>query len=149
LAFGAGALIAAACDFRVACQATSFKVTAINYGSANATWSLPRIVGAARAKDILMTGREVSADEGLRIGLFDRLATTADVVGAALQLGETIAAKPAAAVSMIKSMIEGSYSLSLTDAWLAEHQHVLDSLSSGGHNGRELFSSFNQRQTAK
>lgn len=108
-ALGAGALIAAACDFRVAAPAASFKVTAIGYGSANASWSLPRLVGVARAKDILMTGRTVGADEGLAIGLFDRLAD--DALAGALALANEILRHPASGVADVKRLVDAAPAL--------------------------------------
>jgi enoyl-CoA hydratase/carnithine racemase len=142
LAHGAGALLAAACDLRVACAATAFKVTAINYGSANATWSLPRIVGAARAKDILMTGRSVGADEGLRIGLFDRLAQDVSVLDAALELAAEIAAKPAGAVQAVKALVDGAADRSLEAGWRAEHEQVLAALEAQESPGSAVFRGF-------
>ena len=146
LAFGAGALIAAACDFRVACPASEFKVTAINYGSANATWSLPRIVGAARAKDILMTGRKVGAEEGLRIGLFDRLAARGEVLDLAIALAQEIAAKPPAAVAAAKALVDQSFDGTMAVGWQREHQHVLATLEEGGRKGADVFAAFGSGQ---
>lgn len=142
IAHGAGALIAAACDFRVAGPATEFKVTAIKYGSANATWSLPRIVGPARAKDIIMTGRAVGADEGLRIGLFDRSASGGSVLEDALRLANEIAARPTHAIRAAKTLIDCSRGLTREQGWQAEHDHVLGSLESGGQAGRDVFDAF-------
>jgi enoyl-CoA hydratase/carnithine racemase len=139
-AFGAGALLAAAADFRIATRDTEFKVTAVNYGSANATWSLPRVIGLPRAKHILMTGRVVGTDEGLAIGLYDEVAD--DVVECALQLGGLISSKPATGVAAIKSLADASYASSLKAGWVAEHDHVLHQLSENGQAGNQVFSSF-------
>lgn len=141
LAHGAGALLAAACDFRVAGPTASFKVTAIGYGSANATWSLPRLIGAARAKDILMTGREVSLEEGSMIGLFDRVHES-DALEGALALTELITRHPPYGVSTVKRLVDASASLSLRDAWQAEHDAMLESFDSQGAGGSEVFEKF-------
>jgi enoyl-CoA hydratase/carnithine racemase len=142
LAYGAGALIAAACDVRIACAATRFKVTAIDYGSANATWSLPRLIGPARAKDILMTGRIVGAEEGLRIGLFDRLAATGDVLALALELGSEIATKPTEGVRAVKTLVDGCLDQPLDRAWQAEHDQLLREFEAGSRSGAEMFDRF-------
>lgn len=142
LAHGAGALLAAACDLRVAGANSAFKVTAINYGSANATWSLPRIVGTARAKDILMTGRSVGSDEGLRIGLFDRLAQDRSVLAAAIELAGEIAAKPTGAVQAVKALVDGSLDRSTEAGWRAEHEQVLAALMAQESPGSAVFSGF-------
>lgn len=142
IAYGAGALIACACDFRVAGPGARFKVTAINYGSANATWSLSRIVGATRAKDILMTGRAVDAEEGQRIGLYDRLAEAGQEMVSAMALAREIASKSPTGVEAVKALVDASIGQSIEQGWQAEHDHVLQSLSQQQKGGAQVFTSF-------
>lgn len=142
LAHGAGALIAAACDFRVACPTARFKVTAIGYGSANATWSLPQLVGVARAKDILMTGREVGAEEGMVIGLFDRLAGDGDALAAAINLAGDICKYPKSGVGAVKALVDASLTRSPQDGWQAEHDTMLASFTDQPTGGSDVFSGF-------
>lgn len=141
LAHGAGALLAAACDFRVAGPGARFKVTAISYGSANATWSLPRLVGAARAKHILMTGREVGGEEGLAIGLFDSL-TPYDALDGALALAKDIARQASAGVRSVKSLVDKSLGMPIKEAWQAEHDAMLATFKDLPTAGKDVFSSF-------
>ncbi len=145
-AFGAGALIAAAADFRIASRNAEFKVTAVNYGSANATWSLPRVVGLPTAKHILMTGRLVESEEGLAIGLYDELPDV-DVVESALRLATQIASKPSTGIAAIKSLANASFSGSLDAGWDAEFHHVLNQLEEGGQAGNQVFESFFETRT--
>lgn len=140
-AFGAGALIAAASDFRIAGPNAEFKVTAVNYGSANATWSLPRLVGLSRAKHILMTGRIVKASEGLMMGLFDEIANAA-ALDAALELAAQIASKPVSAIRAIKALTNQSMNRDIDTAWQAEFDHVYEQLSSNDAGGEEIFDTF-------
>ena len=133
LAHGAGALIAAVSDFRV---------TAINYGSANAAWSLPRLVGPSRAKDIIMTGRRVGAVEGQQIGLFDRLCDANTLIDDALELASEIASKDSGAIAVAKRLVDQADRSTLAEAWQAEHQHVLSSLDQGEHSDSEVFAKF-------
>ncbi len=144
-AFGAGALMAAAADFRIATPTTEFKVTAVNYGSANATWSLPRLVGASRAKQILMTGRVVGASEGLAIGLFDGLAES-DGLNTALELAAQIAAKPRSAIHNIKRLVNRAIDSPVEQAWQAEFDHVLGQLNSTEQGGNAVFETFLSRR---
>lgn len=144
-AFGAGALMAAAADFRIATPTTEFKVTAVNYGSANATWSLPRLVGPARAKHILMTGRVVDAQEGLAIGLFDELAEP-DGLKTALELATQIAAKPASAIHNIKRLVNCAIDSPMEEAWQSEFDHVLGQLNSTEQRGNAVFKTFLSRK---
>jgi enoyl-CoA hydratase/carnithine racemase len=142
LAYGAGALIAAACDFRIAGPGSAFKVTAIGYGSANATWSLPRLVGPARAKDILMTGRVVLPDEGVAIGLFDRVATGQSALDLALQLAGEIADHAPAGVCGVKSLVDRCLEKTVAEGWNAEHQLMLQSFATQAREGSAVFNAF-------
>ena len=54
LCYGGGTVMATAMDFLVGCEKTSFRFLAVNYGQMNATWSLPRLVGINRAKELLV-----------------------------------------------------------------------------------------------
>ncbi|RDV06292.1 enoyl-CoA hydratase/isomerase family protein [Sphingorhabdus pulchriflava] len=141
-AFGAGALMAAASDFRIASNKAEFKVTAINYGSANATWSLPSIVGPTTAKQILMTGKTVTASEGLSNGLFDQLVEPCNLLESARQLAISIAEKPKEAVKAVKTLVRNAQQLTVADAWQAEHDHVLSQLDDGSQRGDEVFAKF-------
>ena len=59
LCYGGGTVLATSLDFLVGCEKTSFRFLAVNYGQMNATWSLPQLVGIHRAKELLLSGREV------------------------------------------------------------------------------------------
>ncbi|MDE2435951.1 MAG: enoyl-CoA hydratase/isomerase family protein [Sphingomonadales bacterium] len=142
LAYGAGALIAAACDLRIASERATFKVTAINYGSANATWSLPRLVGTAAAKDILMTGRAVSSEEGYRIGLFNRITTDATLLDSAIALASEIAGKQPDGVMAIKALVNASQGASIEEGWRAEHEAMLEAFGELNHSGAMVFEGF-------
>jgi enoyl-CoA hydratase/carnithine racemase len=141
IAYGAGALIAAASDFRLAGPKAAFKVTAINYGSANATWSLPKIVGLSKAKHILMTGRAVMADEGFAIGLFDEI-TKGDVVQTARDLAANIATKAKVGITAAKFLTNASLYSTTENAWKAEFDHVLDQLNRSQSAGNAIFDNF-------
>jgi enoyl-CoA hydratase/carnithine racemase len=67
---------------------------------------LPRIVGSAKAKELLFTGDDVPADEALRIGLVNHVVPAADVVETAVAMGERIAANSPRAVRVIKETID-------------------------------------------
>ena len=72
-AAGLGLALALGCDIRFAAQEAVFRAAFVNIGVSNCdmgtSWLLPRLIGAARAHELLLTGRRVGADEALRIGL--------------------------------------------------------------------------------
>ena len=78
-AIGAGLCLALACDIRYAATSARLGVPFVRLGmhpGMAATWSLPEVVGPAAARDLLLTGRLVDADEALRLGLVSRVSTT-------------------------------------------------------------------------
>lgn len=142
IAYGAGALLAAAADLRVASTAARFKVTATAYDGANATWSLPPLVGMATAKEILMTGRVVEAGEGAVIGLYNRVTEPGQALAAALELAGAIAANPPGGVAGIKRLVGAAQSLAPAEGWQAEHDFMLASLARGAKGGDAVFAGF-------
>jgi enoyl-CoA hydratase/carnithine racemase len=140
--YGAGALMAAAADIRIGGPTTRFKVTASTYGAANATWSLPRIVGVSKAKEILFTGRAVDANEAHAIGLLDRLVTDGDVLEAALDMAAAMAANPSEGVQAVKALINASLGRSLEAACQAEQAWMTARSGTLAKAGDALFSGF-------
>ena len=98
-ALGGGCELALAADFRVAGRGTVLALPEITLGimpGSGGTQRLSRIVGLARAKDIILSGRFVAADEALRIGLVDQLVEDADVFATAVERGLAYARGPLA-----------------------------------------------------
>ena len=120
VAHGVGALIAAASDIRIGGPATNFRVTATRYGSANATWTLPAIVGMPMAKEILLTGRAVDAQECLRIGLLNHLVPEDQVIAKAIELAESVAANPPQGALSVKALLTASIGKGLEAQYHAE-----------------------------
>ena len=109
VAFGAGLQLATACDLRVAADDARLGLLEIRYGIIPDLTGIHRVVqlcGPSRAKDIAMTGREVGADEALRIGLVDRVVAAAEVQATALQLARAIVANAPIATSWIKRLAD-------------------------------------------
>jgi enoyl-CoA hydratase/carnithine racemase len=146
--YGAGALMAAAADLRLGCAATRFKITASTYGAANATWSLPRLVGVAKAKEILLTGRVVQAEEALAIGLLNRLAHDRPVVDAALDMAAMIAANPPEGAQAVKALVNAGLGRSLKAGFEAEHDWMLAHMEHSGRGGTDVFGGFLGRRNA-
>ena len=120
-ALGGGCELALACDFRVAAANAVFGQPEILLGiipGAGGTQRLPRLVGPSRAKDICLSGRQVQADEALRIGLADRVVEPGQVMEAALAWARELARGPltvqAYCLEAIDGGLQGSLDFGLT-----------------------------------
>ena len=94
-AIGAGLCLALACDLRYAAHGARLGVPFVKLGmhpGMGATYLLPEVVGAAHARDLLLTGRLVEADEAFRLGLVSRVLPTAGFLDAVLETAAGIAA---------------------------------------------------------
>ena len=94
-AIGGGLCLALACDLRLASPAAYFRAAGINNGltasELGLSYLLPRAIGQSRAAEIMLTGRDVDAEEAERIGLVSRLVATEDLLTEAVALGRRIA----------------------------------------------------------
>ena len=107
-ALGGGLELALAADFRVAGESARLGQPEILLGiipGAGGTQRLPRLVGPAKAKDLIFSGRHVGAAEALAIGLADRVVPDADVYQAARDLVAQYAAGPALALRAAKQAV--------------------------------------------
>ncbi|GAA1706324.1 enoyl-CoA hydratase-related protein [Fodinicola feengrottensis] len=125
-AAGAGASFAYAADFRLGGPSTSFLMAFANIGltaDSGASWTLQRLVGYAKAIDLMMVPRKVEAAEALELGL---LTTVMDddnkVLMAAQQFAARIAAGPTVAYAQIKRSLAFSATHSLADSLALEAQ---------------------------
>ncbi len=108
VALGGGLEIALCCDIRVASSAARFGLPEIKLGvipAAGGTQRLPRLVGEARAKELILTADLVDAETALRYGLVSRVVPQADLMPAALELSQRIARHPPLAVRFAKRAI--------------------------------------------
>jgi len=117
-AVGAGLCVALACDLRIAARearlALNFTRLGIHPGM-GATWTLPRLIGAAQAAELLYTGRAVDGEEAARLGLVNRALPADEVLPAAQALAAEIAACAPAAVEGVKRALARSAGASLED----------------------------------
>jgi enoyl-CoA hydratase/carnithine racemase len=118
--------LALACDWRVVSADAKLGQPEINLGvipGAGGTQRLARLVGPARAKDLVMSGRMVTADEALAMGLVDRVVPTADeVLPAALELVRRYVGGPAQAIRAAKLAVDGGLDMDLATGLAWESQ---------------------------
>ena len=118
-AIGAGLCLALACDLRYAATDTKlsapFTALGMHAGMA-ATWLLPEAVGLPVARELLLTGRSVDADEALRIGLVNGVVSPDQLVDHAVDVAARIAANAPIAVRLTTAGLRGGGHRSLQDA---------------------------------
>ena len=116
VAFGGGCEIALACDIRICSEEARFGQLEINYGIIPG-WAgsqrLVRIVGAGRAKELVLTGRVVDAREAHMIGLVSEIVPGPELMERAREIAGMLAAKPPIAVALAKEMVNAAADLSL------------------------------------
>jgi enoyl-CoA hydratase len=98
-----------ACDYRIGSTKAVFGQPEILLGiipGGGGTQRLPRIVGASRAKEIMLTGRQVKADEALSIGLLDEVVEPDALMTRAIELATTVASGATQAARIIKRVVD-------------------------------------------
>jgi len=123
---GAGACIALAADFRIACEeariAFLFVKVGLSGADMGAAYLLPKLVGLAKATELLFLGDFISAKEAERIGLYNRVVPGADLIAATSELAEQLAAGPTFAIAKTKEMLNRELDMSLAAALSCEAQ---------------------------
>jgi enoyl-CoA hydratase/carnithine racemase len=128
---GAGAVIATACDLRIAAESAKIAYLFTRVGLSGAdmgvAWLLPRIVGLGRATELLLTGDFIDAETALRIGLYQRVVPQDRVLAEATALAERLAKGPAEALGVTKQALDEEAALGFGEAlaYEAEAQAAL------------------------
>jgi enoyl-CoA hydratase/carnithine racemase len=118
-ALGGGCELSMCADFRVVADNAKMGQPEILLGiipGAGGTQRLTRLVGPAKAKDIVFTGRFVEADEALAIGLADRVVPAADVYSTAVEMASSYANGPAIAIRAAKKAVDEGIEMDLDAA---------------------------------
>jgi 2-(1,2-epoxy-1,2-dihydrophenyl)acetyl-CoA isomerase len=146
MAAGAGASLAFACDFRIAADSAKFLLAFANVGLAldsGASWTLPRLVGMARATALALLAEPVTAEHALEMGLVNAVVAGDLVASAGLELAQRLAAGPTAAYAAIKEQLRYAATAPLADA--LEHEAALQVRAGATEDHRTAVAAFLNR----
>ena len=127
-ALGGGCELALACDYRIGGERAVFGQPEILLGiipGGGGTQRLPRLIGRSRAKEMMITGRQVKADEALRIGLVDELVPLESLHERAIALAAEVSKGPLRAQAMIKDAVDVGVDVPLADG-LHHERHLFE-----------------------
>jgi len=148
---GAGAVIATACDLRIASEKAKIAYLFVRVGLSGAdmgaSWLLPRIVGLGRATEILMSGDFVDPQRALEIGLFNRVVPVERVVAEATALAERLGRGPGPALTVTKRALEEEATMSLEAALDYEAEAQAELMTHP--NFREAYEAFIAKREAR
>ena len=116
-ALGGGTEMALACDFIYASEKARFGLPEINLGiipGFGGTQRLPRLIGANAAKEMIFTGRMISAGEAARLGIVNRVCAPDELMGAVLETARDIAAKGRVSLRAAKQAVNRGLDVDLT-----------------------------------
>jgi enoyl-CoA hydratase len=122
-ALGGGCELSLACDYRIAGERAVFGQPEILLGiipGGGGTQRLPRLIGPSRAKELIITGRQVKAEEALRIGLADEVVPTDQLHERALALAAEVARGAVLAQAMAKRAVDDGADLPISEALALE-----------------------------
>lgn len=151
VAAGAGAVIALASDFRLVVPSASFAFLFTKVGLAGAdmgaAYLLPRVVGLARATELLMLGDRVSAEEALGIGLVNRVVAADELMTEARALALRLAEGPSFALGMTKTLLNQELDADFAAAIEGEAQG--QAICMQAPSFRAAYEAFKARQTSR
>ncbi|GAA1746534.1 enoyl-CoA hydratase/isomerase family protein [Aeromicrobium alkaliterrae] len=148
-AVGAGMNLALACDFVVAtdrvrfCEIFSQRALSVDFGG---SWLLPRLVGLAKAKELVLLADFLTADQAHELGLVHRVVAPGDLGSTARDLAARLAAGPQTAITLSKALLNHSFETTLEGALEDEARAQAISLQSG--DAKEAFSAFLEKRPA-
>ncbi|MCX5807009.1 MAG: enoyl-CoA hydratase-related protein [Proteobacteria bacterium] len=145
--FGGGCELALACDLRIAASDANIGCPEVNLGiipGSGGTQRLPRLIGVAKAKELLFMGDTVSGDEAYRIGLVNKVVPKDKLLDEAKAMAKKLAAKPKVALSLLKNAIDNGINMDLQSAITYENNCFVITYVS--EDGREGFAAFNEKR---
>ncbi len=135
-AVGSGCEIASSCDFIIATPMASFRTPEATRGTVGATQRLARVLGKRLAKDMMYTGRTLSAEEGLAHGLVARLVAPENLEKTLVAIVKAITGAPRQSLRLAKRTIDRGVELDPQGALAAEIEAIEEQLASGQWMGK-------------
>ena len=149
-AAGGGLALALASDVRIAAESSRYNVAFVRLGLSGCdigvSWLLPRLIGASRAFELLLTGRIVDAAEADRLGLVTRVVPDGDVLDAALATARLVLANSPFGVRMTKEVMWSQLEIGSLQAGI-DLENRTQILSSFSADHREAALAFRERRT--
>jgi 2-(1,2-epoxy-1,2-dihydrophenyl)acetyl-CoA isomerase len=149
-AHGAGLSLAMACDLVFAARSAQFSLAFARLGlipDCGALYFLPRLVGPARAKELVFSARRFGAEEAAELGLVHRVVDDAELLPTALEQARALAHGPTVALSMAKRLLDQSSMLSIDD--MAELEAYGQSVAVATVDHREGVAAFHEKRQAE
>ena len=135
-ALGSGVEIAAACDFIIATPDATFGTPEVLRGTVGATQRLPRVLGKRLAKDLMYTGRRLSAEEARAAGFVARVVAAPELEAVLAEIAKTITGASPAALRYAKQCIDRGVELDPGGALALELMAIEEQLASGSWLGK-------------
>jgi 2-(1,2-epoxy-1,2-dihydrophenyl)acetyl-CoA isomerase len=148
VAAGAGMSMALACDVRIGSENARFKTVFVERNlspDSGMSWFLPRIVGYARAADLIFTSRAVGAEEAYRLGLLDRLVAHESLIDEAVKYAEEMTQWPPLAIRSSKRVLQHNFEAGL-DEGLRYETVGLSFARKATNDGKESFLAFGEKR---
>jgi enoyl-CoA hydratase len=144
---GGGCELALACDLRISTPDSTIGCPEVNLGimpGSGGTQRIPRLIGVAKAKELLLMGDTVSGDEAFRIGLVNKVAPKEALLDEAKAWAKKLANKPKIAVGLIKTAIDTGINMDLASGISFENECFMVSYVS--EDGREGMAAFAEKR---
>jgi 2-(1,2-epoxy-1,2-dihydrophenyl)acetyl-CoA isomerase len=150
VAAGAGMSLAMACDLRVACESSSFLQAFVKIGlipDSGSTWMLPRLVGRTKALELMLTGKKITSQEALEIGLVNLVIPDAELMSTVNEMAAAFASAPTRAIAYIKRSVEFAATSTLEAA--LENEADLQELAGRTEDYHEGLAAFLEKRTTQ
>lgn len=144
---GGGCEIALACDLRISTPKATIGCPEVNLGimpGSGGTQRIPRLIGVAKAKELLMMGDTVNGEEAYRIGLVNKVVPKESLLDEARAWAKKLASKPKIAVGLIKTAIDTGINMDLASGVSFENECFMVSYVS--EDGREGMAAFAEKR---